>query len=76
MILDTAMGDTAIRNGIIEGLAGLGSDYAMYAQSNVAVVGTHQHSGPGACKRFTFSRSMPLESQTYGISPNHGFFRS
>jgi hypothetical protein len=76
MILDTAMGDTAIRNGILEGLAGLGSDYEMYGQSNVAVVGTHQHSGPGACKCFTFSRDMPLESQTYGISPNHDFFKS
>lgn len=50
MVVDTAMGDLAIRNGILEGLAALGSDYAMYGQSNVAVVGTHQHSGPGACK--------------------------
>ena len=54
MVLDTAMGDTAIRNGILEGLAALGPDYAVYSQSNVAVTGTHQHSGPGACELPTF----------------------
>lgn len=43
------MGDIAVRNGILEGLAALGPDYAVYGQSNVAVTGTHQHSGPGAC---------------------------
>ena len=48
LILDTQSGDTAIRNGILEGLQALGPDYAMYTASNVAVVGTHQHSGPGA----------------------------
>ena len=46
--LDTQSGDTAIRNGILEGLQALGPDYAMYTASNVAVVGTHSHSGPGA----------------------------
>lgn len=46
--IDTACGDTAIRNGILDGIAALGSDYSMYGQQNIAVVGTHQHSGPGA----------------------------
>jgi neutral ceramidase len=50
LVVDSAMGDTAVRNGILEGLAALGPDYAVYGQSNVAVTGTHQHSGPGACK--------------------------
>lgn len=49
LVIDSAMGDTAVRNGILEGLAALGPDYAMYGQRNVAVTGTHQHSGPGAC---------------------------
>lgn len=48
LILDTQSGDTAIRYGILDALKSLGSEYAVYGQQNVAVVGTHQHSGPGA----------------------------
>ncbi|PSR81053.1 Neutral/alkaline nonlysosomal ceramidase [Coniella lustricola] len=48
LVLDIAAGDTAQRYGILEGLAALGSDYAVYGQSNVAVTGTHSHNGPGA----------------------------
>lgn len=47
LVLDTMSGDTAVRNGILEGLATLGSGYSMYGRSNVAVTGTHSHSGPG-----------------------------
>jgi neutral ceramidase len=45
--IDTACGDTAIRNGILSGLEALGSNYSVYGQQNLAVAGTHQHSGPG-----------------------------
>lgn len=48
LVLDTQSGDTAIRYGILQALADLGGEYAVYGQQNVAVVGTHQHSGPGA----------------------------
>lgn len=48
MVLDTQSGDTAIRHGILQGLAALGEEYAVYGQQNVAVTGTHSHSGPGA----------------------------
>ncbi|CAK3946291.1 Neutral ceramidase [Lecanosticta acicola] len=48
LVIDTACGDTAIRHGILEGLRDLGEEYAMYGQNNVAVTGTHSHSGPGA----------------------------
>jgi len=48
LVLDTQSGDTAIRNGILEGLESLGSEYALYTKDNVAVTGTHSHSGPGA----------------------------
>ena len=48
LVLDTQSGDTAIRNGILEGLDHLGPAYSMYGKSNVAVTGTHSHSGPGA----------------------------
>ena len=50
LVLDTANGDTAIRNGVLEGVAALGSTYSMYGSSNIALTGTHSHSGPGACK--------------------------
>jgi neutral ceramidase len=48
MVLDTQSGDTAIRDGILARLADLGDPYSMYGQQNVAVTGTHSHSGPGA----------------------------
>src|SRR5271168_2691163 len=48
LVLDTQSGDTAIRNGILEGLADLGPDYQVYTKDNIAVTGTHSHSGPGA----------------------------
>jgi len=47
LVLDAHCGDTGIRNGILEGLQDLGREYAMYGQHNVAVTGTHSHSGPG-----------------------------
>lgn len=52
LILDVAFGDTAIRRGIIEGMAALGGDYAKYTDTNVAVVGTHSHSGPGGWNNY------------------------
>lgn len=48
LVLDTQSGDTAIRYGILKGLAALGPDYTIYTRNNVAVTGTHSHSGPGA----------------------------
>lgn len=48
VVLDTVAGDTAIRDGILKGLAGLGDEYAHYGQHNVALTGTHSHAGPGA----------------------------
>jgi len=48
LVLDTQSGDTAIRYGILQALENLGGEYAVYGQQNVAVTGTHSHSGPGA----------------------------
>lgn len=48
VVLDTLTGDTGIRHGVLEGLASLGSDYARYGDRNLALTGTHSHSGPGA----------------------------
>ena len=47
LVLDTQSGDTAVRHGILQALAELGGEYAMYGPQNVAVTGTHSHSGPG-----------------------------
>jgi neutral ceramidase len=67
LVIDTAMGDTAIRYGILEALANLGSDYSMYNQSNVAVTGTHQHSGPGAWLNYLLPQvtSLGFSKQSY-----------
>ena len=46
MVLDIQSGDTAIRNGILDRLKALGQEYEAYTSSNVAVTGTHSHSGP------------------------------
>lgn len=46
LVLDTQSGDTAVRYGILSRLRELGPEYSVYGQHNVAVTGTHSHSGP------------------------------
>ena len=67
LVLDTQSGDTAVRYGILEALANLGSDYSMYSQSNVAVTGTHSHSGPGAWVNYLLPQitSLGFDKQSY-----------
>ncbi|KAG0650469.1 Neutral ceramidase 2 [Hyphodiscus hymeniophilus] len=67
LVMDTQSGDTAVRYGILRGLEDLGSDYAMYSQSNVAVTGTHQHSGPGAWVNYLLPQitSLGFDQQSY-----------
>jgi len=67
LILDAMCGDTAVRNGILEGLAALGSDYSVYGQSNVAVTGTHSHSGPGGWFNYLLPQitSLGFDHQGY-----------
>lgn len=67
MVLDTQSGDTAIRNGILEGLQAMGSDYSIYTQKNVAVTGTHSHSGPGAWLNYLLPQitSLGFDKQSY-----------
>lgn len=78
LVLDVAAGDTGQRYGILEGLAALGDDYAVYGQSNVAVTGTHSHNGPGAWWNYLlvsispylpvlFSKDLTIDS----IASNH-----
>ncbi|KAH7317703.1 neutral/alkaline nonlysosomal ceramidase-like protein [Rhexocercosporidium sp. MPI-PUGE-AT-0058] len=65
LVLDIANGDTAIRYGVINGLknAGLG----IYNQSNVALTGTHSHSGPGAYNNYLLPQitSLGFSKQSY-----------
>ncbi|POS80283.1 neutral ceramidase [Diaporthe helianthi] len=46
LVLDTQSGDTAVRYGILSGLRDLGPEYEVYQNHNLAVTGTHSHSGP------------------------------
>ncbi|KAF2438292.1 Neutral/alkaline nonlysosomal ceramidase [Karstenula rhodostoma CBS 690.94] len=67
MVLDTQSGDTAIRNGILEGLEALGSEYSIYTRKNVAVTGTHSHAGPGAWLNYLLPQitSLGFDKQSY-----------
>jgi neutral ceramidase len=67
LVLDTQSGDTAIRNGILEGLQAMGPEYSVYGKDNVAVTGTHSHSGPGAWLNYLLPQitSMGFDKQSY-----------
>ena len=67
LVLDTQSGDTAIRSGILDGLAALGPEYEVYGQQNVAVTGTHSHSGPGAWLNYLLPQitSKGFSKQSY-----------
>jgi len=67
LVLDTQSGDTALRNGILEGVAALGPAYSMYGRSNIAVTGTHSHSGPGAWFNYLLPQvtSLGFDKQSY-----------
>ncbi|KAI2633220.1 neutral ceramidase [Hypomontagnella submonticulosa] len=67
LVLDTQSGDTAVRFGILDGLAALGEDYTVYGQGNVAVTGTHAHSGPGAWFNYLLPQvtSLGFDKQSY-----------
>ncbi|KAI4280919.1 MAG: hypothetical protein L6R38_004054 [Xanthoria sp. 2 TBL-2021] len=67
LVLDTQSGDTAVRHGILEGLKELGPEYQVYGKSNVAVTGTHSHSGPGAWLNYLLPQitSKGFDAQSY-----------
>lgn len=67
VIIDAVFGDTALRNGVLEGLTALGSGYSMYGQSNVALTGTHSHSGPGGWFNYLLPQitSLGFDRQGY-----------
>lgn len=67
LVLDTLAGDTAVRHGVLQGLAALGGDYARYGEHNVAMTGTHSHSGPGAWMNYLLPQipSRGFDKQSY-----------
>ncbi|KAI1653367.1 Neutral/alkaline nonlysosomal ceramidase [Daldinia decipiens] len=67
LVLDTQSGDTAIRYGILSGLDELGSEYENYGHHNLAVTGTHSHSGPGAWLNYLLPQitSKGFDQQSY-----------
>ncbi|KAI0129576.1 neutral/alkaline non-lysosomal ceramidase [Xylariales sp. AK1849] len=67
VILDAQSGDTAVRYGVLDGIAALGSEYAVYGQSNLAFTGTHSHSGPGAWFNYLLPQitSLGFDKQSY-----------
>ncbi len=67
LVLDTQSGDTAVRYGILQGLSELGAEYGVYGQKNIAVTGTHSHSGPGAWLNYLLPQitSKGFDKQSY-----------
>jgi neutral ceramidase len=67
LVLDLQSGDTAVRDGILKGLAGMGPEYSMYTKDNLAVTGTHSHSGPGGWTNYFLHHASTLgfERNTY-----------
>ncbi|KAK6074316.1 Neutral ceramidase 2 [Seiridium cupressi] len=67
LVLDTQSGDTAVRYGILSGLRDLGSEYTAYGHHNLAVTGTHSHSGPGAWLNYLLPQitSKGFDKQSY-----------
>ncbi|KAL0942418.1 neutral alkaline non-lysosomal ceramidase [Colletotrichum truncatum] len=67
VVLDTQSGDTAVRYGILHGLAELGFEYSMYGHHNLALTGTHSHSGPGAWLNYLLPQitSKGFDKQSY-----------
>ncbi|EQB55626.1 neutral/alkaline non-lysosomal ceramidase [Colletotrichum gloeosporioides Cg-14] len=67
VVLDTQSGDTAVRYGVLHGLADLGYEYSMYGHHNLALTGTHSHSGPGAWLNYLLPQitSKGFDKQSY-----------
>jgi len=67
LVLDTLAGDTAVRHGVLQGLAALGGDYARYGEHNLALTGTHSHSGPGAWMNYLLPQipTKGFDKQSY-----------
>ncbi|PMB67061.1 Neutral ceramidase [Beauveria bassiana] len=67
IVIDAQSGDTAVRYGVLDGVKALGGEYAVYGQQNIALTGTHSHSGPGAWFNYLLPQitSFGFDKQSY-----------
>ncbi|EFE43952.1 hypothetical protein TRV_01275 [Trichophyton verrucosum HKI 0517] len=67
LVTDLAAGDTAVRDGVLKGLAAMGPEYSRYASHNLALTGTHSHAGPGAWLNYLLPQipSAGFDKATY-----------
>lgn len=67
IVLDAHSGDTAVRNGVLQTLATLGGEYSRYGGQNLALTGTHSHSGPGAWLNYALPQitSLGFSKESY-----------
>lgn len=67
LVLDILAGDTAVRHGVLQGLTALGGNYARYGEHNVAMTGTHSHSGPGGWMNYLLPQipAKGFDKQSY-----------
>lgn len=67
IVIDAQSGDTAVRYGVLDGVAALGGEYSVYGQQNIALTGTHSHSGPGAWFNYLLPQvtSLGYDKQSY-----------
>ncbi|OJJ47539.1 hypothetical protein ASPZODRAFT_63516 [Penicilliopsis zonata CBS 506.65] len=67
IVLDAQSGDTAVRHGVLQGLAAWGGEYTRYGEHNFALTGTHSHSGPGAWMNYLLPQipSLGFNKQSY-----------
>ena len=65
IITDTQSGDTGIRHAVLERLKELYP--GVYSQDNVALVGTHSHSGPGAWLNYLLPQvtTLGIDEQSF-----------
>lgn len=70
IIADLQSGDTAVRNGVLENLSAMYGN--LYTKDNVAVVGTHNHNGPGAWLNYLLPQvtTLGFEPESYAAIVN------
>jgi neutral ceramidase len=67
LVLDALTGDTSVRDGVLQGLSKLGKEFNRYGAQNIALTGTHSHSGPGAWNNYLLPQipTRGFDKQTF-----------
>lgn len=67
VVMDSLVGDTAVRLGVLEGLKDAGDEYSVYGSHNLALAAVHSHATPGSWWNY-FLPSIPnngFDKQSY-----------